>query len=47
MGPERGLLPAPEIGQALGFRHRGKQFGVEEFIPEPPVERLCKDVYPW
>ncbi len=47
MGPERVVLPAPAVGQALGFRHRGKQFGVEEFIPEPAVERLCKAVLPW
>lgn len=37
MRPECVVLPAPAIGQALGFRHRGEQLGVEEFIPEPAV----------
>ena len=46
MGPEGVVLPAPAIGQALGFRHRGEQLGVEEFIPEPAVERLGKAVLP-
>jgi hypothetical protein len=39
MGPEGVVLPAPALGQALGFRHRGEQLGVEEFIPEPTVRR--------
>ena len=46
MSPEVVVLPAPAIGQALGFRHRGKKLGVEEFIPEPAVERLGKAVLP-
>ena len=46
MRPEVVVLPAPAIGQALGFRHRGKKLGVEEFIPEPAVERLGKAVLP-
>ena len=46
MRPEGVVLPAPAIGQALGFRHRGEQLGVEEFIPEPAVERLGKAVLP-
>ncbi len=44
MRPEGVVLPAPAVGQALGLRHRGKQLGVEEFIPEPAVERLGKAV---
>ena len=40
------VLPEPAIGQALGFRHRGEQFGVQEFIPEPGVERLVNAVLP-
>ena len=44
MRPEGVVLPAPAIGQALGFRHRGEKLGVEEFIPEPAVEQLGKAV---
>jgi len=47
MWPEIVVLPAPSVGQALGLSHRGKQFSVEELIPEPAVERLCKAVLPW
>jgi len=46
MRPEGVVLSAPAVGQALGFRHRGKHLGVEEFIPEPAVERLGKAVLP-
>jgi hypothetical protein len=46
MGPEGVALPAPAVGQALGLSHRGEQLGVEEFVSEPAVERLCKAVLP-
>ena len=46
MGPEGVVLPGPAIGQALGLSHRGEQLGVEEFIPEPAVERLGIAVLP-
>ena len=46
MRPEGVVLPAPAVGQALGFSHRDKQFSVEELIPEPAVERLGKAVLP-
>ena len=46
MGPEGVVLPAPAIGQALGPSHRGEQLGVEEFVPEPAVERLGIAVLP-
>ena len=46
MCPEGVVLPAPAIGQALGLSHRGEQLGVEEFIPEPAVERFSKAVLP-
>ena len=38
------VLPAPMIGQALGFTHRGEQLGIEELGHEPAVERLGKAV---
>jgi hypothetical protein len=38
MWPEGVVLPAPAVGQALSHSHRGKQFSVEELIPEPAVE---------
>ena len=47
MGPEGVVLPAPAVGQALGLSHRGEQFSVEEFIPEPAVEGFSKAVLPW
>jgi hypothetical protein len=47
MEPEGVVIPAPAIGQALGLSHRGEQLGVEEFIPEPAVERLGIAVLPW
>ena len=47
MGPEGVVLPAPAIGQALGLSHRGEQLGVEEFVPEPAVERLGIAVLLW
>jgi hypothetical protein len=34
MRPEGVVLPAPAISQGLSLSHRGKQFGVKEFIPE-------------
>ena len=46
MWPEVVVLPAPAVGQSLSLSHRGKQLGVEEFIPEPAVERLGKAVLP-
>ena len=47
MAPEGVVLPAPAIGQALGLSHRGEQLGVEEFVPEPAVERLGIAVLLW
>jgi hypothetical protein len=46
MRPEGVALPAPAISQGLGLSHRGEQLGIEEFIPEPAVERLGKPVLP-
>ena len=46
MRPERVVLPAPAISQELSLWSRGEQLGVEELIPEPPVERLSKAVLP-
>ena len=46
MGPECVVLPAPAVGQALGFRHRDEQLGIQEFISEPSVERLGNAVLP-
>jgi len=46
MGPEGVVLPSAVIGQGLGFCHGGEQLGIEEFIPEPAVERLGKAVLP-
>ena len=36
------LLPAPAVNQVLSLGSRGEQFGVEEFITEPSVERFGK-----
>jgi len=47
MWPERVVLPAPAIGEELSLWSRGKQLGIEELIPEAPVERLGKAVLPW
>jgi hypothetical protein len=47
MGPVGVVLPPPAICHAVGFRHRGEQLGVEEFIPEPAVEGCGKAVLPW
>jgi hypothetical protein len=41
MGPEGVVLPAPAVGQAMSLSHRDEQLGVQEFIPEPTVERFC------
>jgi hypothetical protein len=46
MRPKGVALPAPAISQGLGLCHRGEQLGVEELVPEPAVERLCKAVLP-
>ena len=46
MRPECVVLTTPAVSQALGFRHRGKQLRVGEFIHEPSVERLGKAVLP-
>jgi hypothetical protein len=46
MRPGRVVLPAPAISQELSLWSRGEQLGVEELIPEPPVERLGKAVLP-
>jgi hypothetical protein len=40
MGPEVFVLPVLAISQALGLSHRGEQLGLEEYIPEPAIERL-------
>jgi len=47
MWPERVVLPAPAISQALGLGCCGEQLGVEKLILEPSVERFCKAVLPW
>ena len=44
--PDRVVLPAPTIGQDLRLKSCGEQLGVEEFIPEPAIERLGKAVIP-
>ena len=44
--PDRVVLPVPTIGQDLRLRSCGEQLGVEEFIPEPAIERLGKAVLP-
>jgi len=46
MRPECVVLPAPAVGQALLYRQRGKQLRIEELVPEPAVERLCKTLLP-
>ena len=47
IGPQGVVLPAPAISQGLCLSHRGKQHGVQEFIPEPAVvdavERSSED----
>ena len=40
------VLQAPAISQQLSLWSRGEQLGVEELIPEPPVERFGKAVLP-
>jgi hypothetical protein len=44
--PECVVLPPPAIGEKLSLWSRGEQLGVEEFIPEPSVERFRKAVLP-
>ena len=39
-------LPAPAISQELSPWCLGEPLGVEELIPEPPVERLGKAFLP-
>ena len=46
MWPERVVLPAPAISQELSLGSRCKQLGIEELVPESPVERLRKAVLP-
>lgn len=46
MGPEGVVLLAPAVGQALGLGHDDEQLGVEEFVPEPAVERFSKTILP-
>jgi hypothetical protein len=43
----RVVLPAPAISLELSLWRRGEQLGIEELVPEPPVERLGKAVLPW
>jgi len=47
MWPERVVLPAPAISQALGLGSCGEQLGVEKLILEPSAERFRKAVLPW
>ena len=44
--PEGVVLLAPAVGEALSLSHRGKQLGVQGFVPEPAVERFGKAVLP-
>ncbi len=46
LGPAGAVLPAPAISQGLGLGHGGEQLGVQQFIPEPAVERFDKVVLP-
>ncbi len=46
MWPERFVLLAPEIGQALGLSHRGHWLGVEGFIPERAVNGFDRTLLP-
>jgi len=41
------VLDSGLFSQQLGFLQRGEQLGVQEFIPEPAVERVGKAVLPW
>ena len=40
------VLLAPAISQGLHLSHRGKQLGVQEFIPEPAVDGFGKALLP-
>jgi hypothetical protein len=46
MRPERVVQSAPANIQELSLWSRGEQLGVEELIPEAPVERLGIAVLP-
>lgn len=46
MRPEGVVLPASAIRQGLCLSHRGKQFGIEELVPEPAIERHGNTVLP-
>ena len=41
-----GVLDSVLFSQQLGFLHRGEQLNVQEFIPEPAVERFHESVLP-
>ena len=46
MRPEGVVLPSPTIGQGLRLGHSRKQLRIQEFVPEPAIERLGKAVLP-
>ena len=40
------VLDSMLLSQQLGFLHRGEQLDVQEFIPEPAIERFHEWILP-